>query len=107
MDDDQLDDFLHARALRLFGLNASDTIAWGADRRGSTVARRFFGPEANARAAHDLARGEGHRCSSCNRLGTEQRTLIEGPDPYQSEINDDDSVVLLCEGCHRESCDDI
>lgn len=67
----------------------------------------FFGPNAEALAAADLLRGDGPRCSTCNRLGSEHRRLIEGPDPYQSEINDDYTVVLLCEDCHHDSCMEI
>ena len=33
--------------------------------------------------------------------------LHEGPHPYHSEINHDDTIVLLCYRCYQEAQDDI
>ena len=43
------------------------------------------------------------KCESCGKT----RDLQYGPDPYQSEINDDDTPVWLCGECKQEHCDDI
>ena len=48
---------------------------------------------------------KGQKCSSYNC--TETGDLIWGPDPYNSEINGDDTPVWLCSDCYATSCDDI
>ena len=44
-----------------------------------------------------------HKCISC---GTTKNVTF-GPDPYQSEINDDDTPVWMCDTCREESAMDI
>lgn len=44
--------------------------------------------------------------SKCPRCG-EVKDLWYGPDPYQSDINDDDTPVWQCDDCAYESAQDI
>lgn len=105
--DDHTDDARYAWVLRTFGEQATRDWCPGADRPGSLEPRRFYGPAAYQKAARDVARGEGPRCSRCDRLRTDIRELYEGPDPYHSEINNDDTNVLLCGTCHADASDEI
>jgi hypothetical protein len=43
------------------------------------------------------------KCESCQRLFV-WADLITGPDPFASEINDDNTIVTQCKNCHHESC---
>lgn len=43
------------------------------------------------------------KCPSCGEI----KTISFGPDPYASEINDDDTPVWLCEDCYQERAWDI
>ena len=45
-------------------------------------------------------------CISCGEMFLYE-DMIFGPDPFDSEINDDDTEVWLCESCHHESGMDI
>ncbi len=42
-------------------------------------------------------------CEGCGGEFIEEK-LIHGPDPYSSEIKNDNTPVTLCENCHHESC---
>lgn len=45
-------------------------------------------------------------CDHCGEV-FQEKDLTYGPDPYTSEINDDETPVWLCDKCYEESCDDI
>lgn len=47
-----------------------------------------------------------HRCVRCNGLFAEP-DITYAPDPYHSDINQDDTPVWECDKCRRESHDDI
>lgn len=42
----------------------------------------------------------------CFRCGTTE-ALTFGPDPYNSDVNDDDTDVWECDRCRQDSADDI
>jgi hypothetical protein len=46
------------------------------------------------------------RCHSCGKLFP-RKEIIRGPDPFDSEIYGDDTVVNLCDSCHEQSAADI
>jgi hypothetical protein len=41
-------------------------------------------------------------CNSCGKSFPE-KDLHYGPDPYQSEINDNNDPTVLCDDCHQDS----
>lgn len=45
-------------------------------------------------------------CQSCGNKFPEDK-LRYGPDPYNEEINDDDTDVYLCDDCYQLSIDSI
>jgi len=47
------------------------------------------------------------KCIKCGRSDTEENPVTKAPDPFDSEINGDDTEVWECEECRRESADDI
>ncbi len=47
------------------------------------------------------------KCSNCGCEDTKDNSVTFGPDPYQSDINDDDTEVWECENCRYESAMDI
>ena len=49
----------------------------------------------------EYERGE-HPCEAC---GDPRGTF--GPDPYQADVNGDETDVWMCEQCRREHADDI
>ena len=47
------------------------------------------------------------KCYSCGCSNTKENPVTKAPDPYQSEINDDETEVWECENCRDESAQDI
>jgi len=47
------------------------------------------------------------RCEMCGCSNTKDNPVTKGPDPFQQEINDDDSEVWECESCRSDLADDI
>ena len=47
------------------------------------------------------------KCSCCGCKNSEKNPVIKAPDPYQSEINDDETEVWECASCREESAMDI
>jgi hypothetical protein len=45
-------------------------------------------------------------CCRCGKL-VYGKEAIPSPDPYQAEINDDDTPVVECNDCRENSLDDI
>lgn len=45
------------------------------------------------------------KCGSCGRNSTKENPVVKGPDPYQSEINDDETEVWECMECREESAE--
>lgn len=43
-------------------------------------------------------------CEQCGQTGDD---VTLSPDPYEHDINNDDTTVWLCSGCRQESCDAI
>ena len=43
-----------------------------------------------------------HRCVGCGKLFNEE-DIQYAPDPYQSDVNDNDDNVWECVGCRYES----
>ena len=42
-------------------------------------------------------------CDTCGSTDNVQHI----PHPYQSEINDDNTLVYICSDCYNDACDDI
>lgn len=47
------------------------------------------------------------KCIICERSSTKGNPVIKAPDPYNSEINDDETEVWECLECREESALDI
>lgn len=47
-----------------------------------------------------------HECNACGKM-FDEADLYWGPDPFQSEINDDDTPMWLCDDCYQASADEI
>ena len=47
------------------------------------------------------------KCQECGCSNTKENLVIKAPDPYQSEINGDDTEVCECERCREESTQEI
>lgn len=43
----------------------------------------------------------------CDYCGKETEDVEETIDPYDSEINDDYSIVQICEQCYEERCEEV
>lgn len=46
------------------------------------------------------------RCPQCGELKPKKQ-VFEAPDPFQSEINDDNTPVLMCNDCRYGSSMDV
>jgi hypothetical protein len=44
--------------------------------------------------------------SACQSCGTSEGVVLAA-DPYQSDVNNDDRPVWMCESCRRESAENI
>ena len=62
--------------------------------------------EREAKARERLANSPHAKCVGC-RAGFPKSELTYGPDPFASEIYNDNTCVYLCKRCHHESCMDI
>ena len=47
------------------------------------------------------------KCEICKRSSTKENPVTKDPDPYNSEINNDDTEVWECEECRDDSAMDI
>lgn len=47
-----------------------------------------------------------HQCVMCDKWFDEE-TITFAPDPFSSEINDDDTPVWECDDCREERKDEI
>ena len=47
------------------------------------------------------------KCEDCGCSNTKENPVTKGPDPFNDEINDDDTEVWECENCRSESALDI
>ena len=47
------------------------------------------------------------KCCVCDCSNTKENPVTKGPDPYQSEINGDETEVWECENCRDDSAMDI
>ncbi len=47
------------------------------------------------------------KCEICGCGNTKENPVIKESDPYQSEINDDETEVWECEGCRHDSAMEI
>lgn len=47
------------------------------------------------------------KCIKCGCSNTKENPVYKARDPYQAEINDDDTEVWECENCRQESTDSI
>jgi len=66
---------------------------------------RTTNPKTFKEKSKDLRRliGYCYQCGCCLR----GRTAIPAPDPYQADINNDDTPVVQCESCETQSAQDI
>jgi len=47
-----------------------------------------------------------HRCVNCGKL-FDEKDIVFAPDPFEEEINENDTPVWECEKCREESAGDI
>ena len=47
------------------------------------------------------------KCSICGCNDTEENPVTKGPDPYNNDINDDDTPVWECSSCRQDRAGDI
>lgn len=47
------------------------------------------------------------RCINCNCKSTKKNPVTKAPDPYNSDINDDETKVWECADCRQQSANDI
>ncbi len=47
------------------------------------------------------------KCCSCGCSSTKENPVTKDSDPYQSEINDDETEVWECANCRDDSAMDI
>lgn len=47
------------------------------------------------------------KCQSCGCSNTKENPVTKGPDPYASEIDDDETEVWECDNCRSDSAMDI
>ena len=43
------------------------------------------------------------KCIACGCSDTKKNPVTEDPDPFQSEINDDETIVWECDECRYDS----
>ena len=56
-----------------------------------------------------LLLGDMHKCEDCDHWATDvdENPVTFGPDPFNDEINDDQTPFWMCENCRYESGMDI
>lgn len=47
------------------------------------------------------------KCIICGRSSTKENPVTKEPDPYDSEVNGDETEVWECAECREESADEI
>ena len=47
------------------------------------------------------------KCFRCGCKNTKENPVTKGPDPYQSEINNDNTEIWECEKCREDSAGEI
>ena len=47
------------------------------------------------------------KCINCGCSDTPENPVTKAPDPYNAEINEDETEVWECENCRYESAQDI